>query len=112
MTPEEIICTFMERRPDFIPEGQSGHVPEHRWAHRWWKWYVKTFDGVLRHEPRDLDLDALRDVQEHLTDEQWEEYEDEIWHTGIKRLLHATPKQKIKALASVLVAPDMEMKQL
>jgi hypothetical protein len=75
--------------------------------HRWWKWYAGTRhgDGVLRHLPRDLTLDALWEVEERLL--------QEFWHQGLAHKYqnampadhyswHATPEQKIKALAAVL----------
>jgi hypothetical protein len=96
---EEIICTWMEPKPTMSEAMAEG------WAFRWW--------GRDRKPCRQLDLDALREVQERLTDEQWADYEDGIlnqWSATADRYrestakfcLHATPEQKIAALGSVL----------
>jgi hypothetical protein len=102
---EEIICTWMETRPKYVSQGQPGWIEDDQWNahHRWWKWFV---DKDWQHLPVDLDLDALWEVEERLTGEQWGEYSGLLMdprgvnHTRF--LLHATAEQKTKALAAVL----------
>lgn len=107
LTNEEIICTWM----------MNGK----RFGYPWW---VVTNDGHLL--PGPLTLDALREVQERLSQEQWIGYcasfsvqniplestpnnlqsvgELVMWD---KAHLHASAKQKIDALAAVL-RPEVE----
>lgn len=93
MTDEEIICTFMEPLRD-------------KWAlPKWWHW------AGGKRKLRDLGLDALREVQARLTDEQWATYESQFNSASTwRQLLHASTEQKIKALAAVL-RPSMEAAQ-
>lgn len=83
MTDAEVICTFMEPKPD----------PEEL---RLWL-------------PGSLTLDALWEVEERLTAEQFAAYIERLedgWDiNGLARdygLVHARAEQKIKALAAVL----------
>ena len=64
--------------------------------------------------PCDLDLDHLHLVEERLTGEQWERYDNELIgdtmafpcgffdHPDAKALIYLSAAQKIKALAAVL----------
>lgn len=110
MSDEEVIASFMEPKPTkaalsmgrplFSVTGwwSAGSRPHREWD----EWYPIT-----------LTLDALRQVQERLTEEQWEQYECEmlaLWTPGtlrhglgeVQHYLHATAEQKIRALAVVL----------
>ena len=60
MTDEELICSLMEPKP--------AHWAEPGTATEWW---VRTELGWM---PYPLTLDALREVEERLTDEQWQRY--------------------------------------
>ncbi len=112
MTDEEIICTFMEPRPN--PNNP---------ASRWWRYISKTGGGWRIEGPAKLDLDALREVQAGLTEEQWRVYESRlvggVWdqmgnpyqqqnqYRLNMKIAHATAEQKTAALAAVL-RPEME----
>ncbi len=111
MSDEEIICAWMEPRPG-EPSYRSDRSPG-----GWWQKVINYKPDIpYAFKPRELDLDALYEVQSRLTDEQWEEYDDEILPTLPRDLfeleirkayIHASPKQKITALASVL-RPEVE----
>lgn len=96
MTDKEFICQFMETKPDPNTHGGTCRSPK-----GWWFWYGKW-------ETTKLTLDALWEVEERLTDEQWQEYDAELGGSTTSVLspnfgmIHATAEQKIKALASVL----------
>jgi hypothetical protein len=100
MTNKEVICTFMEPFPD--PKyGNAKSV--------WWPLAMKfATDRLLPRYTRELDLDALHEVEARLTDEQWIEYGSLINLSGnqnhyyMKRLIHASTEQKIKVLTAVL----------
>ena len=78
-------------------------------VYRWWRSDTETPEVT----PRDLTLDALWEVEERLTAEQWDAYLNHFatpaerikkhffWERG-SVLLHAAAEQKIKALAQVL----------
>lgn len=109
MSEEEVICEWMEPRPDVVDDGADPNAC-YKWPHRWWKWY-RDRNG---HLPRELDLNALHEVEARLSDKQWLDYRREFrlvvervngtWPLGqrSKDMLHATAEQKIRALASVL----------
>lgn len=94
MTDEEVICGWMEKRPSY-ESGGTGHSARHWWLSNphhdnWW--------------PTELTLDRLREVEERLTDSQWELY-FLAWpgrFLGFRGFVHASAEQKIKALAEVL----------
>jgi hypothetical protein len=89
VTDEEMICNFMEPKPEGRPSSYgSGEV--------WWRWGWR-YIGWL---PRPLTLDALWEVEARLTDEQCSRYTREL--VMLPWLWHATAAQKIKALAAVL----------
>lgn len=109
MTPAEIICTFMEPRP----------APSDSHAATETKWWLWAFTGVVfpreyKWLPRHLDLGLLWEVEERLTKAQWRTYrrefrliverEDGGFPLGqrVQAYLHATPAQKMAALAKVL----------
>jgi len=87
---------FMEPRP-LKPRGQFAF---NEVRPKWWHW-----DYGWR--PISLDLDALHEVEERLTEKQWNRYitalipietnEDEL-----QLAVHASAEQKISALAYVL----------
>lgn len=92
---QEVICGFMEpvvgfRGCDF-PRSLKG----------WW-----TAELGQPKQPRELTLNECHAVEERLTDEQWDAYEelfDSVILWGRERsLLHASAEQKIRALAAVL----------
>ncbi len=105
MSDEEVICTFMEPRPErgqtFPIEGPLPHP-------LWWS----HMDREGNWHPASLgSLDALHKVQAGLTDEQWRRYDDEMlltlprdsfeWEIR-KAYIHADVPAKIKTLAAVL----------
>ena len=107
MNDEEIICTFMEPKPPDTDRGERGTSPG-----GWWKLRWSVLDQRFRAWPNDDktdSLDALWEVEERLTDEQWYRYTGNLptgrWWS--KELAHATAAHKIKALASVL-RPEVE----
>lgn len=108
MTDAEILCGFMEKRPEAGP-----------WSHRPWRslsrggWWTASDDRNPDTAPDvwfpvALTLDRLRLVEARLTDMQWLLYqtalsgdtpEDQVrW----RDLIHASAEQKITALAAVL----------
>lgn len=98
MTDAEIICEFMEPRPSGYASGKGM---------KWWypsAGYVSTAPFPVA--PIELDLDALWLVEDKLSDEQWQEYASLMMDPSGERhtrfLIHATPAQKISALARVL----------
>lgn len=109
MTDQEIVATFMEplgtRR---FSKGRLSNVQISDGG--WWTYTHEVRDGTQRtgYAPRCDSLDALHEVEERLSNEQWIAYDDELrssttsaisLHFG---LIHATPFQKIRALATVL----------
>jgi hypothetical protein len=102
MTDTGIICAFMEPRPDHLQQGTCT-------TNGWW---VRRIGGEC--EAASLTLDALHEVEEKLTDEQWDAYYHQFGAYGREGLtwtapdrlykwaLHASAEQKIKALAAVL----------
>ena len=103
MTDAEVICSFMEPKPtksimDTLRDGDPAPG----------KWWNDRHHASSEWRPRTLTLDAIWEVEERLTDEQWQQYRDEIlkgtdmmglWMT---RLIDAGAAQKIVALAAVL----------
>lgn len=104
MTAEEIICEFMEARP----ETRSG-VGDNT---RWWRacyYLVSQDETVTSYRAQPLDLDCLHEVEARLTGEQWTLYYDHLWATNYGQehptwrfLIHASAPQKIAALAKVI----------
>lgn len=104
MTPAEIICQFMEPKPSMPPWKLLG-----RSALGWWVASSDEDDAFWL--PRQLDLGLLWEVEDRLTDEQWWKYESTLAGSGaavrpllemVKAHIHATPAQKMAALAKVL----------
>jgi|SRR6266853_4554718 len=102
-TDEEIIGAFMEPKPEHSRQSRPGFA--------WWIWNSSHQEWI----PGNLTLDALWQVEERLTEEQWWDYEKRLanghWSNGpasllfvIKAHIHATAAEKIKALAEVLKA--------
>ena len=95
LTDQEIICTWMEPKP----EPPMRLPTEAESQSQWWKRVYNSLDRGW--EPYTLTLDALWEVEERLTALEWGEYLLNLPY--IKReVVHATPAQKIKALAAVL----------
>lgn len=108
MTNQEIICTFMEPRPS------AGFATDTASIGGWWRryagvgrsrpdWQSKPFNGPWL--PHVLTLVELWEVEERLTDEQWEAYSLVLVPSGdrfVRDRIHATPEQKINALAAIL----------
>ena len=99
MTDAEVICSRMEKKPS------GGPVESGRFT--WWG----PHDEIAgKWAPIPLTLDLLREVQETLTDEQWQRYLPLLaghWETyyqfsDLKTFIHADIQQKKKALAAVL----------
>jgi len=114
MSNEEIICTWMEPKPN---ADETYWYPARPSPQRWWMvsyGRVREVDGITGEpswQPRFLSLDALREVQDRLIDEQWEQYESWLCriaepfppeHWPLRVMLHVTALQKIKALAATL----------
>lgn len=90
-TDEEIICTWMEPKP----EPPLRLPTEAETNSRWWK---RVYNDILRGwEPHTLTLDALWEVEERLLMEH-----RAITLREYRIGWHATPAQKVKALAAVL----------
>lgn len=109
MSDEEIICAWMEPKPNILA-GDCVGLP-----HQWWRRVGITSEV----EPVRLTLDRLHEVEKRLTDAQWRHYcglmfqhakrpdanpIQDLTTATRKALLHATVAQKIKALAAVLRA--------
>lgn len=106
MTDEEILCTWMERRPAYTI---SATLTDGTDLPKWWE-IGSEWEWV----PIKLTLIELWEIQDRLSDEQWEVYYHNlgkysngglVWNTPDRQFrwaLHATPTQKIAALAAVL----------
>ena len=99
MTDEAVICTWME------PEAAKAVVIDKAAT---WKWHRLDWSNNTIHT-RPLTLDALWEVEERLTDDQWWEYEVTLSApygptvlAQVKAHVHSTAAQKIVALAAVL----------
>lgn len=116
MTDEEVICGFMEPKPDQIPEDAEdlelcGSRPTT--ALGFWV-CISPYDVASRWIPRRLTLDALWEVEERLSGAQRFNYLKALKLVDrpgeIPRTLpegffwHAHRAQKIKALSTVLRA--------
>jgi hypothetical protein len=103
MSDEETICSWMEPKPyDFTNDVN------------WWACRVTC--GIYIFTPRQLDLDALHEVEGKLNWRQWRDYEMSLGEViersidptmrpagaNVKDFIHATVQQKITALAAVL----------
>jgi hypothetical protein len=121
MTDQEVVCAWMETRP------KDGTHPQDVSEIGWWK-AVYTLQPQQRWRwfadgDKTDSLDALWEVEERLTDQQWGEY----WKAAAETLKpddkvrlafgehfrywsHLDAEQKIKALASVL-RPIVENKE-
>lgn len=109
MTDAEVICSFMEKTPRRVR-----YFDEHMSSATWWRRDIvqNNGQGIVYSDwtPCELTLDALREVQRRLTDEQWHEYErglrcvpfDGPVNSVTRVFIHATAEQKIRALAVVL----------
>lgn len=108
MTNTEILCTFMEPN---APE--NGGVPNVDFLKKfspfgWWRYSGLSCNWkqpILDNCDQRLLLGLLWEIEERLTDEQWEDYR-KTFDPGLVRwfkdYMHATPEQKIQALAAVL----------
>ncbi len=110
MTDPEVICTWME--PDAPANGgiPNSEILKKFSPKGWWRYNGLACNWKLpiliaSQDKRSL-FGYLWEVEDRLTDDQWREYANlmmdpaGIHHTRF--LLHATPGQKIKALAAVL----------
>jgi hypothetical protein len=88
MTDAEILCQFMEPKP---PECDL-----RTFERLWW-----TVEGGARWSPRNLTLDAIWEIEERLTKEQWGRYQMLFPHRR-RETLHADAPTRIRALAAVL----------
>jgi hypothetical protein len=105
----EVICTWMEPKPESAPPSWGDNPVGN--INGWW---IATGSGRIEH--RILTLDALWEVEERLTEEQWTRYRVALTAPvlgasgrhieGYNRMMwHATAEQKIKALAEALRRP-------
>lgn len=104
---QEILCEFMEGRDprNAVSVKRGTKVLDIDSLH-WWiaRWRAGNWEFA----PRTLDLDALHEIEERLTDEQWIAYVDALIAIMPQRLprkgeiVHATAEQKIMALAETL----------
>ncbi len=119
MTPEEVICEFMEPARDLeakpfdadmvenILNAQCMGTPSHS-PGGWWVYYCDyQQQEKVAQSCRELDLDALHEVEARLTEEQWRHYTVAFWKLypdscNTKGTLHATAEQKIAALGKIL----------
>lgn len=108
LTDAEIICMWMEPKPQGEAPLSLTFRGDLDSPGRFWV----AFEYSTTWQPRPLTLDALWEVEERLTDVElgWYGYFSklyEVTHAESRlnsdiRICHATPEQKIKALASVL----------
>lgn len=100
---EETICEWMQPKPVRVWSRDSG-------GREWWSAVWSSETGWQFH-PILLTLDALWEVEERLTEEQWRKYESMSvgwWSdgpkiiSGFRAAVHATTEQKIAALAQVI----------
>lgn len=118
LTDEEVICAFMEPKPP------DGAYPRALSDAGWWKvaWSNALQKSQwLPNNDKAASLDALWEVEERLTEEQWGQYciraqvdlYDPAWgnHPGgmDRPIIHATAEQKIRALAAVLRTATAEL---
>ena len=101
-TDEEVICEWME--PDYRKTYANAGDPS---KGGWWK------RGQICWFRVDLTLDRLHEVEARLSDEQWQQYREELcfaWqamepHYDLAKMyIHATAATKIAALAAVIRA--------
>ncbi len=101
MSDEELICEFMEPRPEPSAGPDS-------YSHPWWPQIsTSQFDGDhwiigLKIVPRRLSLDAAYEVEEQIIERGFsDQYRIELSKIDAY-FWHATAEQKIKALANTL----------
>lgn len=100
-TDEEVICEWMEPKPEDLNPHVGLLVSKGEW------WYRYTLDKTWTAcKPN---LDRLHEVEARLTDEQWERYLDQLvdddaisGYQTERDICHATAAQKIAALAAVI----------
>lgn len=127
LTNAEVLATFMEPRPDFLPYSWQSPI---NWGDsspaRWWLAMspdaANTVHGIWK--PRQITLNECREIEAGLTEEQWVRYWRElmqlIWEASEKRgehalanmtmtrgdlyrhLVHADAPTKVEALATIL----------
>jgi hypothetical protein len=102
-----VICTFMEPKPKDRPGAFGANE-------YWWRWGWRYVGPSIPQQetpveycwlPRNLTLDALWEVEERLKAHPaylWIHYASGQFPLDRWTCLHATPKQKIEALAKVL----------
>jgi hypothetical protein len=109
MTDVEVICAWME--PDAPENGGTPNVDNlKKYSPKgWWRYWSLSCNWkrpILISCERLLLLGFLHEVEEKLSEDQWEAYAYRMMDpAGIQHtrfLLHATAEQKIKALAEVL----------
>lgn len=102
MTDAEVICGWMEPKPTTMPETLCTPLG-------WWE--CRVVSGKWTWVPTEWasTLDALREVEERLTKEQWRAYWDRLVPfeaiSGVGSdcyLIHLSAEQKIKALAQTI----------
>jgi hypothetical protein len=107
LSDQEVICAWMERRP------KDGDSPQTVSESGWWAAIWSVFNQRWQWHPdnrRTESLDALWEVEERLTGAQSWPYSDllcrAVWEAAGSEVtfavIHATPEQKIRALAQVL----------
>jgi hypothetical protein len=110
MTDREIICAWMEPRPERGP--WDCRPWRSRSPNGWWQAHdSRRMDAPNDWYPKPLDLDSLHEVEARLTNEQWayfmaallpEEFTPPFPLTAFQAVTHAAAEQKIAALATVL----------
>lgn len=116
MTDTEAICAWMEPKPEVVPEyaedmdicGSPCHSPLGFWI------CDGGYGVPYTWQPRPLTLDALRDVESRLSEDQWPAYklavrnslENSLGQWSMRRrmkdLIHLSAERKITCLAAVL----------
>lgn len=113
MRDAEVICAFMEAKPQFrsgftvFYRGNQHAVTTEEWRSPGGWWRIDTADDDRKVEPRELELNALHEVEARLSDEQFEIYKigliplgqmanAEYWH------IHANVEDKTRVLAFIL----------
>lgn len=99
MTDQEIICTWMEPKPTSSADAATGH--------KWWVWLSGPNAVLFVCDPT-LMLGLLWEVEERLIELGYRDHIDnaisfEVWRDAVSASTwHATPEQKVKAIAVVL----------
>lgn len=114
MTPEEVLCAFMEPKPAAGSFDWSGRSKLGFWVvnpifNDFGEPAVEVVPVLASLGYQKEHFYYLHKMEDRLTDMQWGAYASELllgpgarWSVASRAMIHADPKQKIKALAAVL----------